>query len=56
MFTTVRLVNMSFTSHNYHFVVVVTVRTLKICSHGSIKIHNTVLLIVFAMVLSLIHI
>ena len=32
MFTTVRLVNISFTSHNYHFVVVVAVRTLKICS------------------------
>lgn len=43
MFTTVRLVNTSFTSHNYHFVVVVMVRTLKFYSQNSFQVYNTVL-------------
>jgi len=44
MFTTIRLVTISFTSRNYHFVVVAMVRTLKFYSHSSFEVCNTVLL------------
>ena len=45
MHTTIRLVNTSFTSHNYHFVVVVVkVRILKFYSHSNFQVYNTVVL------------
>ena len=42
MITTIMLVNTSFASYNYHFVVVI-MRKLKI-SHSNIQVYNTVLL------------
>lgn len=42
MFTTIRLVNTSFT-RNYHFVVVM-VRTLKFYSHSNFQVYDTELL------------
>ena len=46
MYTTIRLVNTSFTSHNYHFVVIVVVkvRILKFYSHINFQVYNTVVL------------
>lgn len=49
MFTTVKLVKISFTAHNYHFVVVM-VRNFSIYSHSNIQIYSTVLLTVVTMV------
>lgn len=43
MITTMRLVNKSFTSNNYYIVVVMEV-TLKLYSHSSFQLYNTVLL------------
>lgn len=48
MFTTVRLVSLSFTTRNYHFVVVM-VATLKLYAHGNSQVYNKVSLIVVAM-------
>ena len=45
VFTT--LINTSFTSHNYHFVV--TVRTLKLYAHSNLQICNIVLLTIVIM-------
>lgn len=44
MFTTIRLVTISFTSGNYHFVVVAMVRTLKFDSHSNFEVCKTILL------------
>lgn len=49
MFTTLSLVDTSFTSHNYHFVVVVMVRTLKIYSHSNFQVYYTDLLAIITM-------
>ena len=44
MFTTMRLVNTSLASRNYHFVVLVMVRTLKLYSLSNFWVCNTALL------------
>ena len=46
VFPTIRLVNTSFTPHNYHFVIVVfvMVRTLRLYSHSIFQVYNVVLL------------
>ena len=44
MHTTIRLVNTSFTSHNYHFFVVVKLRILKFYSRSNFQVYNTVAL------------
>ena len=50
MLTTVRLVNTSFTLHNYHFVVgIVSVRTFKIYFQSSFQVNSAVLLTVVTM-------
>lgn len=50
MLTTVRLVNISFTLHNYHFIVaIVSVRTFKIYFQSSFQVNNAVLLTVVTM-------
>lgn len=43
MYTTIRLVKTPFTSHDY---LVAMLRTLKLCSHSSLKVYNTALLTV----------
>ena len=49
MFTTIRLVNTALTSQNYHFVVVVMVRTLKLHCRGNFQVYNTVWLTIVTM-------
>lgn len=50
MFTTIRLVITPFTAHNDHSVV--TVRTLKLYSHGNFQVYNTVPLTVVSVLYS----
>lgn len=50
MFSTIGLVNTSFTSHNLLFVVVVVLlRTLKLYFHSNFQVSSTVLYAVFTM-------
>lgn len=44
MLITKKLLNISFTSHNYYFVVVVMVRILKLHTHSKFQIYDIVLL------------
>ena len=47
MLEIIMLVNISFTSHNCHFVA--TVRTLKLCSHSHLHVFSEVLLSIVTM-------
>ena len=59
MLATITLVNTSFNSNNYHFVVVVRVRTLKPYANSNFQIYSTVSLSIVTMLyirsLELIH-
>ena len=52
MFTTIKLLNISLTSHDYHFVILATivmVRSLSLYSHSNFQVYSVALLTIVTM-------